>query len=47
MSRYFLIAIAGGLAVLSALLFLLAPVSQHSMEGREELSPKESIFLPK
>jgi hypothetical protein len=43
----FPIAIAGGLAVLSALLFLLAPVSQHSMEGREELSPKESIFLPK
>jgi hypothetical protein len=47
MSRYFLFAIAGGLAVLIALLVGSGPLSKRDAQSGKELSPKESIFLPR
>jgi hypothetical protein len=40
-------ATAGGLAVLIALLITSTPLSRHDVDGKTELSPKESIFLPR
>jgi hypothetical protein len=45
MSRYFLIAMAGGFAALIALLLGLGPFSKQQPSG-EELSPAKYISIP-
>jgi hypothetical protein len=46
MSRYFLIAMAGGLAALIALLLGLGPFSKQQTPSGEELSPAKYISIP-